>query len=110
MNWIITIPKTISWEIYQKELNSVKNGNLVLNYRVPYKPKIKIGDRIYITWNGKVRGWMACVGVAYLPDGFTCTTAGAYWKPGYYVQRSGEFNKITEDIGYKGFQGIRRYY
>ena len=64
MNWLITIPKTIPWTEYQKELASVADGSSVMNYRTRYFPKeMKIGDRCYILWDGKIRGWMLIVGL-----------------------------------------------
>ena len=57
-SWLITIPKTIKWEDYAKEIAAVADGDLVMNYRTRYFPNdMKIGDRCYLLWNGRVRGW-----------------------------------------------------
>lgn len=108
MNWLITIPKTIQWSEYEKELKEVELEGGTLNYKTRYIPKeMKVGDRMYIVWNGRVRGWMEIVGFGY-QDGFTCSTTGNYWSAGYYIQRSGKFHEIEGEV-YQGFRGIRKY-
>ena len=103
MNWVVTIPKKISWSDYLRELDSGDD----LFYRVRSFPKdMKVGDRCYITWNGFIRGWMQITGLV-VRDGFTCTTTGIHWPAGKYIVRSGLFNP-TVPIKMKGFQGIRR--
>lgn len=108
MNWIITLPKTIPWETYQRELEIVRDGSQVMNYKLPYCPKeMKIGDCCYVTWNGRVRGWMKIVGIGER-EGFTCTTTGTHYPPGWYMQRSGEFH-VVDGPDYPGFRGIRKF-
>lgn len=108
MDWIITVPKTTPWEEYQQELDAVSDGSCTMNYRVPYKPKeMKAGDRCFVTWNGKVRGWMKITDI-WNSDGFTCTTTGKVWPAGWYVSRSGKFN-VTDGPLYPGFRGYRKY-
>jgi len=59
MNWILTIPKTIPWSHYQKELNAVANGRSIMNYKTRYFPKeMKNGDRCYLVHEGLLEaGW-----------------------------------------------------
>jgi len=108
MDWIITIPKTISWEDYVKELDAVKDFNQEMNYKLPFKPKELIaGDRCFVTWNGKVRGWMFITKVSR-KDAFTCSTTGKEWPAGWYISRSGPFTYV-EATDFLGFRGIRKY-
>lgn len=104
MNIIITIPASIKWEDYQKELDVVKDGTHIINYKAPFLPRnVKIGDRCYIVHNKFIRGWMKIVGL--VQGGFTCTTTGNRWE-GNFIQRSGEFHSINP-VPMQGFQGIR---
>lgn len=106
MNIIITVPKSIPWAQYEKELKAVENGDQVMNFKVPRLPKqASVGDRCYICYNGNVIGWMSIVGL--VEKDFVCSTTGRHWK-GNFVQRSGKFNKITP-VPMKGFQGFRYY-
>ena len=106
MDIVITIPKTVSWADYEKELQVVKDGSHVINFKVPRLPKqANIGDKCYLCYKGNIVGWMKIVGLK--SGGFTCTTTGTYWE-GNFVQRSGKFNKI-KPIPMKGFQGFRYF-
>lgn len=102
---IVTVPKSISWEEYQKEIDAVKDGNQVMNFKVNHLPKTNIGNRCYIVYDGAIRGWMEIVGLS--DKGFTCTTTGRVWD-GKFIQRSGPFHNI-EPIPMKGFQGFRYF-
>lgn len=106
-DWAITIPKKILWSTYQNELNAAERG-AILNYKLPGPVMAEKGDRIFVVWNGLVRGWMAALDVVHWPSGFTCKTTGNYWDPGHYLQRTGKFHH-TDGPEMKGFQGIRRY-
>lgn len=105
MDIIITIPKTISWSEYQKELDAVRDGLQVMNFKVHNFPKTNIGNKCYILHNGEIKGWMKIVGLS--EKEFNCTTTGKNWK-GKFIQRSGPFNEI-EPIQMKGFQGFRYF-
>lgn len=100
---IITIPKSISWKDYEKELAKVRDGSQVMNFKVSNFPKTKSGNRCYLVHNGEVKGWMKIVGVS--EEEFTCTTTGKQWK-GKFIKRSGPFHYI-EPLEIKGFQGFR---
>ena len=106
MDIIVTIPKSISWKNYQKELKAVESGNQVMNFKVPRLPKqAKVGDKCYLCHNGYVIGWMKIVGMQ--SGGFVCTTTGTNWE-GNFIQRGGRFNKI-KPIPMKGFQGFKYF-
>lgn len=106
-DWVITIPKHISWETYWEECKAAAAGAL-LNYRLPRAINVKPGERVFVVWNGKVRGWMVAVGVFDRQRGFQCLTTGICWPPGVYLQRTGTFH-LVDGPDMRGFQGIRRY-
>ena len=102
---IITLPKSVSWDEYSKELDAVKDGSQVMNYKVNSFPKTGVGNKCYVVHNGFIKGWMSIVGM--FEQEFTCSTTGKDWK-GKFIQRSGPFNKV-EPIPMKGFQGFRYF-
>ena len=102
---VITLPSTIDWKDYEKELNEVEDGTSVLNFKVPNLPtKTSIGCRCYICYKGNIVGWMKIVGL--VKNDFDCTTTGKHWD-GNFIQRSGKFNYLKSPIPMKGFQGFR---
>lgn len=107
-DWILTLPKYVEWEDYQKELDAVCDRSGVLNYRLGQKYGCQPGERCYLVWRGRVRGWMEIVDMVYHRSGFECETTGQFWRPGWYLQRSGPFRKVKGEM-YRGFQGVRRY-
>jgi len=108
VDWIITIPKTVSWDTYQQELDAARDWKVVLNYRTRYFPKeMTRGDRCFIVHDGQVRGWMEVVGLDET-KGFTCRTTGIEWPAGKYIQRSGPFHPVS-GVEMQGFRGIRKY-
>lgn len=109
MNWIVTLPKTIEWEDYQKELDSVADGQWSMRYRVPNKAKVEKGDKLFITWRGRVRGWMLVTDFTFIDKPWNCLVTDKIWPPGWYVVRSGYFHKAVHIIPMKGFRGIRRF-
>lgn len=104
---MITIPKTIKWSEYEKELETVKDGNETMFYKVSSLPKrIHEGSRCYICYSGKVVGWMTVDFVGTM-DQFKCSTTGKDWSDGYYVGRTGEFHYLDNEYPQKGFMGYR---
>ena len=105
MNIMITLPQKVKWADYEQELAAVADGQNWLNFRVPSLPKyLKQRAKCFLVHRGFVVGWMYVCGLLD-SDGFTCTTTGAYWTPGKYVQRSGPFYFLATPIVQKGFQG-----
>lgn len=100
---IITIPKSIKWEDYEKELEAVKDWKEIMNFKVNNFPKTAKGNKCYVVYNGEIKGWMEITGL--LEKEFTCSTTGKDWK-GKFIERSGPFHKI-DPISMKGFQGFR---
>ena len=110
MNWILTIPKTTSWQDYLREIETVRDGSSVMNYGVRHFPKdMRPGDRCYLVWNGRVRGWMKIVNLHRADNFWQCSTTGIQWPPGNYIQRSGPFHPM-DGPEMRGFQGVRRYH
>ena len=104
----ITIPKSIKWEDYQKELAAVEDESQEMNYRIPTLPKdVQVGDKCYICHDGYIKGWMK-ISFIGKRDGFQCTTTGENWDDGYYVSRTGQFHYLKEPIPMKGFMGYRK--
>jgi hypothetical protein len=102
---VITIPKSIKWADYKKELDKVKDGKEVMNFKVPNFPLLTgVGDKCYVVYDGFIVGWMVIV--AFSDLSFTCTTTGRNMN-GKFIQRSGIFNKLETPIPKKGFQGYR---
>ena len=107
-NICITLPKSVKWSDYEKELEKVKDGKEEMNFRLPTLPKdVHSGDRCYICHDGFVKGWMKITGIGK-HDGFNCSTTGKEWGDGVYVSRSGEFHYLNKPIPMKGFQGYRK--
>jgi hypothetical protein len=107
-DWVITIPKSISWIEYQLELQAAADG-AILNYHTRYLPKeMKVDDRCFIVWDGYVRGWMKICGLIDKDKPWVCTTTGINWPPGKYIQRTGKFYHINGPE-MLGFRGIRKF-
>lgn len=103
---IITLPKSISWDEYQKELDAVADGSQVMRFKVNSFPKnAKEGCRCYLVHDGHIKGWMKVTG--FHEGDFQCSTTGQNWT-GKFIERSGPFH-TTNSIPYKGFQGWRYY-
>ena len=100
---VVTLPASIAWEEYEKELRRAANGE-EMSFKVPTMPKVSPGERCYVCHRGAVVGWMTITGTH---DGsFTCTTTGRHWS-GKFVKRSGTFHYLSDPIPMKGFQGYR---
>lgn len=103
---LITLPASVKWEDYEKELKAVEDGILVMNFKVPFLPKDTEGiERVYMVHRGNIVGWMKFSGVC--SKEFICTTTGRPWK-GNFIQRTGRFHYI-DPIPCRGFQGFRYY-
>lgn len=101
---LITLPSSLSWEDYEKELKAVENETQVMNFKVPFIPKHTEGiERVYLVYKGNIVGWQKFVGTSDRP--FKCTTTYKNWN-GKFLQRTGPFHKI-KPVPYKGFRGFR---
>ena len=103
---LITLPSSIKWEDYEKELKAVEDESQVMNFKVPFLPKnIQRIKRVYLIYQGNIVGWQKFVGTSDKP--FKCTTTDKNWD-GNFLQRTGPFHKI-DPIPCKGFQGFRYF-
>ena len=105
MDILITIPKTVKWEDYQKELDMAADGSYQLNYQVRHFPRhTSVGDRCYVVHTGYVRGYMIISGFSEKP--FTCQTTGKKYDGNKFIQRTGKFFKIKPHpkTSFRGFQ------
>lgn len=99
----ITLPATVRWDDYQRELDAAANG-AVMNFKVRYLPSVDVGCKCYLVHQGVVRGWMRVSGLSR-DRKFTCTTTGREWS-GNFVERTGEFHTV-DPVPMKGFRGYR---
>lgn len=107
---VITVPKTVDWKDYMREISKVEDWKEQMNYKLPTLPvgvKNKTIDRCYVVHDGKVRGWMKITGCQNISKGFICTTTEKNWGPGNYLFRSGPFHPVDKDILMKGFMGYK---
>ena len=114
-DWLITIPKTIPWSTYQRELNAVADSIGELAYRLypvndigrsrSRSRAVQPGERCFVVWNGYIRGWQEIVGMRE-SEGFLCQATRRWWSPGIYLVRTGPFHRI-KPIPHQGFRGIR---
>lgn len=103
---VVTLPATIEWSDYEKELDAVRDRSQTMNFKVPTLPKVGPGSKCYVVHRGVLRGWMEITGTS--EKEFTCTTTGKRMS-GKFVERSGPFHFIEEEVPMKGFQGYRYY-
>lgn len=100
---LITVPKSIEWSDYEKELETVRDGFEEMFFKLSSYPKhVKVGDRCYVCHNGFIKGWMKITSLGQM-KGFECSTTGKQWNDGIYVGRSGEFHYLDNPVECKGF-------
>ena len=105
MDIIVTIPKSIVWSDYERELKEVEDFTSVMNFKTPNFPKTSAGEKCYLVYNGYMIGWMLITGLS--EKRFECTTTGKIWN-GKFIERSGPLNRI-DPVPMKGFQGFRYF-
>lgn len=106
MDICITLPKTIKWSDYEKELKKVKDYSQSINFKVPFLPiKTNQGDKCFLCYNNQIIGYQRIVGL--MDDKkFKCSITGKAWE-GKFIVRSGPFVKLNNPIPCKGFQGFK---
>lgn len=104
----ITIPKSINWKEYEKELKTVEDGKMEMHYKVHVLPRdVNVGDKCYVCHDGFVRGWMKISHIGPI-KGFKCSTTGKNWDGGNYISRTGKFYYLKNPYPMKGFMGFRK--
>jgi hypothetical protein len=109
-NFAITIPKAFSWDDFMREMDVLANNmGETKNVRFQGKPQMmQPGDRMYIVYDGFVRGYLVYEGHVFLPSDWTCSTTQRKMKAGHYMRLRGPWTE-TPKWPMQGFQGYRRY-
>ncbi len=107
---IITIPKKIGWDDYEKELKMAFDFTHEMNYKIGFWPKVQPGQKCFVVHDGQIKGWMQITAIGKIKSGFVCTATGLKWAAGIYIKRSGPFNLLLNKIEMKGFRGLRYIY
>lgn len=73
-----------------------------------FQPQASIGDKIFFVDNGMIRGYGIIFNCSQIEDAIECTTTGIQWgKIGDWVVKYSNWNWLTLQVKWKGFQGIR---
>lgn len=73
-----------------------------------YKPNTEIGDKIYFTENGLIKGYGIIKEIYQSVEGEQCEETKRFWgKPGYWVIVFSDWHWLKSPVPFKGFQGIR---
>ena len=100
------MPKTVDWRDYKSELFKAAAGE-ILNFKVSAFPtEVGPGGKCYLVHDGRIKGWHEICG--FSEEEFVCTTTGKPWK-GKFIQRTGPFHYLEEELPMKGFQGWRYF-
>lgn len=104
---ILTWPKSRSLDSYVSELANAERDGMVINFRVPTRPRVRARDRCFMVHDGAIRGYNDIVGVCErgareVVDPIT----GGYWPTGIYVVRHPRWFPI-DPRPMRGFQGYR---
>ena len=60
---VITIPSTIKWDDYLKEIKTVEDGSQQMNFKVSKLPvNTSVGCKCFLCYKGSVIGWMKISG------------------------------------------------
>ena len=107
MDWIIALPST-AWSKHREQLQTIEDGYTVVYFSVVKMPEeMEMGDRLWLLWKGKIKGWIK---ISYFGRmrRFHCKTTDKHLPEGLYVQVSGRFHEI-KGKKMRGFKGIRKY-
>jgi hypothetical protein len=107
--WIATVPKTVKWADFMREIADVETGEYLKNWPVRPNSHIASGDRLFFVHQGLVRGSLTVRRVVIHGHGFNCATLGESWPPGTYAQLQGPWEYVAETMPMNGFQGLRRF-
>lgn len=108
-NWMITVPRTLAGD-FLREVEDGKREPLTKRFRVPPHIKnVQTGDRMYVVFDGRVRGYMTVLWNYVVDDYAECRTTGRRLSPGRYIgcDISG-YVPIENGETMKGFRGIKR--
>lgn len=109
---IITWPKTRELQSYLDECAKAAAHGLMINYRVGYPPArrdIGADARVYVVYDGAIRGWQLFSSVIYRAEDEVHGVAGdPDWPEGWYIVRYPDWHPC-EEVPRMGFQGWRYY-
>lgn len=109
MDIIVTTPKN-EIEKSKQEAEQIKEdgGGLYFRRFNRLPCLLNIGDRIFYTEDGYVRGF-AVVNDIVQKNAMGCDTTGRQYPKGYYAFMDASTWKWIDPIPYKGFQGFRYF-
>lgn len=98
---VVTIPKSFGLEAWLAEGDAAGEPESGQEYyfSIPTRPKIEVGERVYVVFNGKLHGYAPLVDIEedYLYEHRTR----------YFLVRKGGAVAVTIDQPIKGFRGFR---
>lgn len=109
MNIIVTTPKS-EMETSKKEAEKMKKegGGLYFRRFDRLPLKLNVGDKVFYTENGYIRGFAVATKI-FKEEGMGCDTTGRHYPKGFYVFMDASTWKWVKPIPYKGFQGFRYF-
>ncbi len=109
-DYIVTVPKTVNWDEYLKELHSSFVARQSIFFRIPHKVDVVYQEtKCFVVYDGAVRGFMFALTCDKNPVGFTCFYTGKKWPPGIYIERIPQMAFLRKPIPMRGFRGIRKF-
>ncbi len=109
MDWMVTVPKKTDWDGWLAILEKAERDGGSLPWHCKSRPQCEKGDRCFIVFDGKVRGWLRVKMRKYIGGPWRSEVTDSQQKPGWYLALSAPFN-AEEGPEYKGFPGIVRYF
>lgn len=106
MNILITTPKhEINTSRKEGETVEQEGGYWFRTFK--FRPKVEIGDKIFFTENGLIKGYGIIFDVSQADEeGEQCEVTGRTWK-GNWIVKYHNWHWLPSPIHFKGFQGIR---
>ena len=108
-SWMITVPRPLAGD-FLREVEDGKCESLTKRFKVPPHIKnVKTGDRMFVVFHGRVRGYMTVLWNYVVEDYAECRTTGRRLSPGRYIgcDISG-YVHIENGETMQGFRGIKR--
>ncbi len=103
MDVVVTVPKSFGLDVWIAEGDAAGepwSGQKWGFYMGGHPPKIEPGERVYIVYNGKLRGYSPLIRLLVRPQ-------TPMSRRNYVLVRGGGAVAVTIDREIKGFQGFR---
>lgn len=113
---IVTTPKKQSENAAKEAADMIAHGGgyyfrrfgYVDNGRMKGYPRdLRVGNRVWYTEGGYVRGYAIVDTIIDTAEGMRCSTTGTWFPPGYYVLMRADSWVWVKPVKFKGFQGWR---